>query len=101
MSWSWLLPPLRPCRRLPTRYFNVTSGYFALRYVLGGGDPRAPTEIFAWPERYPRGVAISAVAEDKGRDVSMRVEQSGSRVLIYPAAGVAAGARVSVTVRAK
>ena len=101
MSWSWLLPPLRPCRRLPTRYFNVTSGYFALRYVLGGGDPRAPTEIFAWPERYPRGVAISAVAEDKGRDVSMRVEQSGSRVLIYPAAGVAAGARVSVTVRPK
>ena len=91
-----------PACVLFTRYFNVTSGYFALRYALGGGDPRAPTEIFAWSERYPRGVAISAVAEDKkGRDFSMRVEQSGSRVLIYPAAGVAAGARVSVMVRPK
>ena len=88
-----------PACVLFTRYFNVTSGYFALRYVLGGGDPRAPTEIFAWPERYPRGVTISAVVEGEGRDVSMRVEQSGSRVLIYPAAGVAAGARVSVAIR--
>ena len=44
--------PADPAGVLFTRYFNVTSGFFALRYVLGGGDPRAPTEIFAWPERY-------------------------------------------------